>query len=258
MEELKVIEQNGLIKIYETEAGERVVDARELHEGLESKQDFSDWAKARLSDCDAVDGIDFTIILGKSNGGRPSKEYTLKLETAKEMAILERNEQGKKYRKYLISVEEKYKQVQLDASKLSPQMQLLNQMVTYMAKQELEVKAIQDTANKALATASDIKDSLLQTFDNWREEMARLFNKVQVATGIPFQELRQETYLALETRAKCDLAARVRNLKERLSNEGATKTAVSKVSKLDVIEADARLKEIYSQILKEYAVKYAA
>lgn len=87
MNDLKVIENNGLIKIYETSKGAKVVQARELHQGLESKQDFSDWAKSRMSECDAVEDKDFTIILGKSTGGRPSREYLVKLDTAKEMAI---------------------------------------------------------------------------------------------------------------------------------------------------------------------------
>jgi hypothetical protein len=120
------------------------------------------------------------------------------------------------------------------------------------------MKAINDTANKALATITDIRDTLIQEYDSWREELNHLFNKIQKASEISFQDLRSETYRELEGRAKCDLAARVRNLKTRLADEGSKKTAINKVSKLDVIEADVRLKEIYTQILKEYAVKYAA
>lgn len=116
MKGLKVLESTGLIKVYETDKGEQVVDARELHEGLGSKQDFSDWVKKRIDECDGIENKDFTIILGKSTGGRPSKEYILKLEISKEMAMLERNEEGKKYRRYFIEVEKKYKQLQAPKS----------------------------------------------------------------------------------------------------------------------------------------------
>ena len=257
MNDLKVIKQNGPIKVYETNKGEKVVDARELHDGLESKQDFSTWVKARLNEFDAIENDDYICFHKKKEANNATMiEYILKLDTAKQMAMLERNEQGKKYRKYFIEIEDKYKQIQLDTSKLSPQMQLLNQMVTYMAKQEIEVKAIQDTANKALEFASNLKDVFVHECDNWRDELNHLFNKIQKSSNIPFSELRKNTYESLENRARCDLSTRVRKLKERLSNEGATKTSIGKVTRIDVIEADIRIKEIYTQIIKEYAIKY--
>ena len=68
MEKLKVLE-NQLIPVYENEQNEQLVNARELHDFMESKQDFSDWMKKRIEDIDAIEDEDFTIILGKSNGG---------------------------------------------------------------------------------------------------------------------------------------------------------------------------------------------
>ncbi len=38
-------------------------------------------------------------------------EYIIQLSTAKEMAMLERNEKGKQVRRYFIDVEKKYKQI---------------------------------------------------------------------------------------------------------------------------------------------------
>lgn len=43
------------------------------------------------------------------NGGR-IKEHIIKLDTAKEMAMLERNEKGKQVRRYFIEVEKRYKE----------------------------------------------------------------------------------------------------------------------------------------------------
>ena len=74
-----------------------------------SKQEYSNWVKNRLKECDAIENTDFTTILSKSTGGRPKQEYIIKLATAKEMAMLERNEKGKQVRRYFIQVEEKYK-----------------------------------------------------------------------------------------------------------------------------------------------------
>lgn len=43
------------------------------------------------------------------NGGR-IKEHIIKLDTAKEMAMLERNDKGKQVRRYFIEVEKRYKE----------------------------------------------------------------------------------------------------------------------------------------------------
>ena len=98
MKNLKVIE-NELVPVYQTSTGEKVVNGRELHEVLGSKQDFSTWVKKRLTECDAVENEDFDTvpqIYGTANGGHSTrKEYIIKLDIAKEMAMLERNEKGK-------------------------------------------------------------------------------------------------------------------------------------------------------------------
>ena len=38
------------------------VNARELHEWLESKQDFSTWIKKRIKQCQFVENIDFVLL----------------------------------------------------------------------------------------------------------------------------------------------------------------------------------------------------
>ena len=72
------------------------------------------------------------------------------------------------------------------------------------------------------------------------------------------QGVRDQSYQTLERRAGCNLSRRVANLKTRLKESGATKTTTDKACKLDAIEADKRLKEIYSSIVREMVVKYVA
>ena len=95
------------IKIYEG----RLVDARELHQFLESKQDFSDWIKNRIKRYSFEEGLDFSINLWKSPIGRPSKEYTLSLDMAKELAMVENNAKGREPRRYFIEAEEKLREL---------------------------------------------------------------------------------------------------------------------------------------------------
>lgn len=79
---------NELIKVT-YEENKALVSARELHEFLKVKQDFSDWIKKQLESVDATENIDFTLLKGKTSelGGRPSTEYILTLDIAKEINI---------------------------------------------------------------------------------------------------------------------------------------------------------------------------
>ena len=83
----------------------QTVSARELHEFLEVQTAFKDWIARRIADYDFDDGIDFCSILSESSGGRPSREYYITLDMAKELAMVERNEKGKQARKYFIECE---------------------------------------------------------------------------------------------------------------------------------------------------------
>lgn len=109
MMDLKVIE-NELVSVYETDKGEKVVYGTELHAVLGVKSNYRDWIKNRLKDCDAVENEDFeSFAKNLAKGGRPQTEYIIKLDTAKEMAMLERNSKGKQVRRYFIQIEKKYK-----------------------------------------------------------------------------------------------------------------------------------------------------
>lgn len=83
----------------------QTVNARDLHEFLESRQDFTTWIKARIERYKFVEGLDFTITLGKSSGGRPSTEYHITLDMAKELGQVEASSQGRIIRRYFIECE---------------------------------------------------------------------------------------------------------------------------------------------------------
>ena len=122
MNKLTVIE-NELVPVYETSTGEKVVNGRELHSVLQSKQDFSTWAKARLKECDAIENEDYDLFhnsVEQVSGTKHRIDYIIKLDTAKEMAMLERNEKGKQVRRYFIQIEKKYKENSL--ADLSPEL----------------------------------------------------------------------------------------------------------------------------------------
>ncbi len=59
MNNLKLF-QDGLIKIYENDRQEQLVNARELHTALNNKRKFSDWIKQRIEQYGFVEDVDFT------------------------------------------------------------------------------------------------------------------------------------------------------------------------------------------------------
>ena len=123
MSKLRVIE-NELVPVYETNTGEKVVYGSELHKILEVKTPYKDWSSRRLKDIDAVENDDFEAAQICAPSGQTKKDHIIKLDTAKEMAMLERNEKGKQVRKYFIAIEKKYKRKQIPMT-IPEQIQLL-------------------------------------------------------------------------------------------------------------------------------------
>lgn len=104
--------QHTLIPILQRGEQEQWVDARTLHQFLEVGKDFSTWIKDFIADFDFVEGRDFSPNLGKSTGGRSAIEYTITLDMAKELAMLQRTEKGKQARQYFIAAEKELRRLQ--------------------------------------------------------------------------------------------------------------------------------------------------
>lgn len=144
------------------------------------------------------------------------------------------------------------KQQTIDYSKLSPELQMVQALLLSSARLELEVKQLQTTTQA-------IKDTIITQPDNWREDLNRMFNKIALAIGEnEFKSLRSESYKLLESRAGVNLERRLDNLRARLLKDGASKTRIDKACKLDCIEEDKKLREIYAAIAKEYSIRYVA
>lgn len=139
------------------------------------------------------------------------------------------------------------KEQSLNIETLSPQLQLLIQM----EQRTMQLEATQLRQAEQIAT---IKETFLQRDDNWRNKINGLMKGASYRLGGNYQELRRQSYSMLEERARCDLDKRLRNLVERLEAQGATKTQLKNTSRMDVIEAEPRLKEIYTTIVKELSI----
>ena len=95
---------NELINITLNENQEPVVSGRQLHKALGVKTAYKDWFP-RMTEYGFTDGEDFSSFLSKSTGGRPSQDHIIKLDMAKEIAMIQRTNKGKEVRQYFIQVE---------------------------------------------------------------------------------------------------------------------------------------------------------
>ncbi|EIE8472696.1 antA/AntB antirepressor family protein, partial [Escherichia coli] len=92
-----------------------LVNARDLHSFLGVGRMFAHWVKERIAEYGFVESQDYILICQngqtKGRGGnRRSKDYHLTLDTAKELAMVERNEKGRQIRRYFIECEKKFRQ----------------------------------------------------------------------------------------------------------------------------------------------------
>lgn len=124
MNNLTVIE-NELVPVYETSTGEKVVYGSELHAVLGAPSVYREWVRRRISDIDAVENEDFQGVEISTPSGQTKKDHIIKLDIAKEMAMLERNEKGKQVRRYFIQVEKKYKGAKLMLEDISAELQAI-------------------------------------------------------------------------------------------------------------------------------------
>ena len=253
MNELKVIE-NELVPVYETSTGEKVVYGSELHEVLEVKSNYREWIKRRVLDIDAEEDEDFTTVeiptVSGGNGGT-QKEYIIKLDTAKEMAMLERNEKGKQVRRYFIRVEKKYKAASLATQELSPQLQV-------MINLEIEQKRQAEKLEHVEERIESIREVVAIDTTSWRDDTGRILRKIGMECGDSksYQDVRRESYQLLEKRMGVNVKQRLTNKRRRMADEGVCKSRRDKLNYLDVIADDKKLIEGYTAIVKELAIKY--
>jgi hypothetical protein len=168
---------------------------------------------------------------------------------AKELSMLARTPKGKQARQYFIEVEKQYRQVQQKPVTI---VDALAQTVQALQEQESRIKLLETTQQA-------IKDAVISEPDNWREDIRHKLNKIAQCIGEnKFREVRSESYKLLEQRAGVNLDRRLFNLKARLMQAGNSKTIIDKANKMDCVEEDKKLREIYSKIVSEYLIKYAA
>lgn len=102
---------NNLISVQVNENQEQTISGRELHMFLGVETKYNDWLQ-RMLQYGFEEGKDFNLlkkeqvqIEGKREVRRDITDHIMKLDMAKELCMLTRNEKGKQARQYFIEVE---------------------------------------------------------------------------------------------------------------------------------------------------------
>lgn len=101
---------NELITTTQNEQGEILVSGRELHEFLEVATQYTKWFD-RMSEYGFVEGTDYLLVSQKRPTNNPKNPFTevtdhqMKLDMAKEIAMIQRTERGKQARQYFLHLE---------------------------------------------------------------------------------------------------------------------------------------------------------
>ena len=131
MQELIKIEKK-VIGASETNA----VSARELHETLEIKKDFSDWIKMQIDRAGLRKDVDYIVVSVKSDGVRPLKEYIITTDSSKHIAMMSQGQKAKEVRDYFIAVEKEYMSEQVLLSDAQ------TKLIASLEVQNIESKAL--------------------------------------------------------------------------------------------------------------------
>lgn len=230
-----------LIRIDRNEQGSEVVSARELYDFLEVKARFTDWCN-RMFEYGFESQKDFFTILRESNGGRPSTDYALTLDTAKEIAMLQRSEKGKQARQYFIECEriakERISKPLSPAEQLLANAQLLVDLERKQNEMDDRLKAIEETRNeatRALLEAERSTDEVPE--ETTRVKIRRIINQYCNAKNADHRSVWHVIYDRLYYRYGVNLRAIVKKKGE---------------ATLDVAERLGHLDKIYAICSREF------
>ena len=110
MNQLTIERNQELIPVTENEQNEVVVSGRDLHEFLEIGTQYTKWFD-RMTEYGFEENEDYVLLSQKRLTNNPRNPYTevgdhlLKLDAAKEISMIQRNEKGKQARQYFLQIE---------------------------------------------------------------------------------------------------------------------------------------------------------
>ena len=102
---------NEIIKVTLNDEHDPIVSGRQLHEALGVNSNYTTWFD-RMTEYGFVENQDYVLLSNFGNqtgrGGHNKVDHIIKLDMAKEIAMIQRTERGKQVRQYFIQVEKDF------------------------------------------------------------------------------------------------------------------------------------------------------
>ena len=187
-----------LIKITTNNEGIQLVSARELHEGLEVGKKFTDWIKNRINKYGFEENEDYTIINEVSQNregsrlvNREQTDYIITTDMAKELCMVENNEQGRKYRKYFIECEKKLKQLDIPSYMIDDPIKRAEKWIIEQKQTQALAEKVEELQPKADYTDNVLASDELLTSTQIAKEFgmsAFRFNQLMNELGVQYKQ----------------------------------------------------------------------
>lgn len=244
---------NELIPVYDNN-GDHAVNTRELHEFLEVSSKYADWIKNRISKMGLLENEDYEALSNFLENGGKSVDYIVSVDTAKEIAMMENSDKGREVRRYFIAVEKEFRQRIKPLSTL----EMFEMQLEIAKEHNSKINALESKTARLETTVDHIADAMTGTSTiAWTADMNRRINGLCKIHGLNYQTFRSGLYLTLESTARCNIAARKRNLQERMKASGCKYSEIKTVTKLQVVADDPKLRAIFENLVRAQQVKYA-
>ena len=197
---------NDLIKINRN-GDEATVSGRELHEALEVETPYHKWFP-RMCEYGFIDGEDYwTFLSDRIDGkaGRLRTDHAITLDMAKEICMIQRTPQGRKFRKYFIDVEKEYRNNCFNYQQLADRVERLEKLLTQQAqpvqpKPKLTQISQQIIANSDLISSEKIIYSIIayncNSYDYFTSDFVRKSNLSSHTVLRALKSLHEKGYIS--------------------------------------------------------------
>lgn len=224
MNQLTISTEQELIPVTQNEKDEVVVSGRDLHEFLEIKTRYDTWIH-RMIDYGFEENADYITLAQKRATAQGNftnyVDHILKLDMAKEISMIQRNDKGKQARHYFLQIEKAWNSPDMVMKRA---LQIADKKIV-----SLETKIEQDKPKVLFADAVDSSTSSILV-----GELAKLItqNGYDIGQNRLFDWLRENGYLIkrkgdsynLPTQRSMDLE--IMDIKKRVHNnpDGSIRT----------------------------------